>query len=270
MKKSLMVFMLLFSSNAYAETLPFDLSIKSALLNLHRSLALSDIGEGKTAIHFDFKDQAGKAYTFDLNYKALPANRSFPSNLDITLKDAQGEKLGYLFFALNQVSFLKRMGIFGLKVKVGDDLLDVRFNFDPKASGNLYVSELGQERFVQDTLAQAFYFQMIRPVVLPQVKPGLRSITYRLDKKPYGVNFSLKDQADGIVQFQYNLYDERKKQTHLLERIYFQAGSLATLREAMFAGKYFHPKDGVFKLVFYPAMGQTAPTSMKLITGETS
>jgi len=30
---------------------------------------------------------------------------------------------------------------------------------------------------------------------------------------------------------------------------------MATLREAMFAGKYFHPKDGVFKLVFYPAMG---------------
>lgn len=259
MKRGLMILLLLFSATAHAETLPFDLSITSALVNVQRSLTLSDIGGGKTAIHIDFRDKAGKAYTFDLNYKALPANRSFPGNLDITLKDAQGKKLGYLFFALNRVHFLKQVGVFGLMVKVDDELFDIRFIFDKPATGNLHVADLGQERFVQDTLVPAFHFQMIRPVIVPLVRPGLRSKTYRLDKYPYGVNYNLKDQADGIVQFQYNLYDKSRKQTHLLERIYFQAGSLAILRKAMFAGKYFHPRDGVFKLVFYPTMGQTEP-----------
>jgi len=259
MKKGLTALLLLFSATAHAETLPFDLSIISDQVNMHRSLALSDIGEGKTAIQLDFKDKAGKAYTFDLNYKALPANRSFPGNLDITLKDAQGKKLGYLFFAINNVRFLKQMGVFGLMVKVDEQLIDIRFTFDKQVAGHLSVTDLGQERFVQDTLAPALHFQMIRPVIVPLVRPGLRSKTYRLDKHPYGVNYSLKNQADGIVQFQYNFYDESGKQTHLLERVYFQAGSLKTLREAMFAGKYFHPKDGTFKLVFYPAMGQTEP-----------
>ncbi len=259
MKKGLTALLLLFSATAHAETLPFDLSIISDQVNMHRSLALSDIGEGKTAIQLDFKDKAGKAYTFDLNYKALPANRSFPGNLDITLKDAQGKKLGYLFFAINNVRFLKQMGVFGLMVKVDEQLIDIRFTFDKQVAGHLSVTDLGQERFVQDTLAPALHFQMIRPVIVPLVRPGLRSKTYHLDKHLYGVNYSLKNQADGIVQFQYNFYDESGKQTHLLERVYFQAGSLKTLREAMFAGKYFHPKDGTFKLVFYPAMGQTEP-----------
>ncbi len=44
---------------------------------------------------------------------------------------------------------------------------------------------------------------------------------------------------------------------------------MPTLREAMFAGKYFHPKDGVFKLVFYPAMRQTTPTTIKPEIGKT-
>ena len=46
-----------------------------------------------------------------------------------------------------------------------------------------------------------------------------------------------------------------------LERIYFNADSLETLREGMFAGKYFDKEAGTFKLVFYPTMGQTSPAS---------
>jgi hypothetical protein len=42
-----------------------------------------------------------------------------------------------------------------------------------------------------------------------------------------------------------------------VERVYFNASSLGVLRGAIYASKYFHPKDGTFKLVFYPAMGQT-------------
>ncbi|MDQ6983635.1 MAG: hypothetical protein Q9M44_02860, partial [Ghiorsea sp.] len=57
----------------------------------------------------------------------------------------------------------------------------------------------------------------------------------------------------------HQLFAVSGKQQHLLETIYFDADSLSTLREAMYAGKYFHPKDGTFKLVFYPAMGQTEP-----------
>jgi len=255
----LAIMLLSCSTMVTAETLPFSLDIKGGNIDLHRALTLSDLGEGKTTVHVDFKDNAGAAFAFDLNYKALPANRSFPGNLDITLKDAQGKKLAALFFAINHVRFLKQTGAFGLVVKAGEELMDIRFTFDQHASGQLRVADLGQERFVQDTLVPGLHFQMIRPVVVPLVKPGLRAKTYRLDDHPYGVNYSLKDQKDGIVQFQYNLYDKSRHQTHLLERIYFQAGSLKTLREVMFTGKYFHPKDGAFKLVFYPAMGQTEP-----------
>ena len=102
---------------------------------------------------------------------------------------------------------------------------------------------------------------MIRPVILPLINPELRSQTYPLDSHPYAVNYTLKTLSKGIVQFQHNLYqlDEKTGNEHLLERIYFNASNIETLREAMFAGKYFHPQDGAFKLVFYPALGQTEP-----------
>jgi len=259
-KNSLLALTLLAGSTmAMAETLPFSLDITGSQLNVHRSLKLSDLGEGHTAVDIKFKDNNGKAYAFTLNYKALPKNRSFPGNLDITLKDAQGKKLAYLFFAINRVRFLKQMAVFGLMAKNDGALIDVRFTFDKHATGKLRIADLGEERFVQDTLVPKLHFQMIRPVLVPLVKPGLRAQTFLLDAHPYGVNYSLKDQQNGMVEFQYNLYDKSAKQTHLLERIYYQAGSLNVLREAMFAGKYFHPDDGVFKLVFYPAMGQTEP-----------
>lgn len=249
---------LFFSTTASAETLPFNLSITGSSFNIQKTLELSDIGEGKTSINFVFKDKNGKAFTFDLNYKKLPRNRSYPTNLDIVIKDSNGNKAGYLFFAINKVAFLKKMGIFGLIVDIDDEPVDVNFSFDSNKQGNLQVASLGNERFVQDTLVSKFNFQMIRPVILPLVKPGVRSQTYDLDNHPYAVSYTLRDIDAGKVQFQHNLYQLKEGgEVHLLERIYFQAGSLDTLREAMYAGKYFHKEDGAFKLVFYPAMGQT-------------
>lgn len=251
--------LLLLSSIASAETLPFDLSITGSHVNTQKTLELSDIGEGKTNINFTFRGKNFENYTFDLNYKKLASNRSYPGNLDITLKDSLGNKVGYLFFAINKVAFLKEMGSFGLIVDIAGEAVDIKFSFDKNKQGNLSVSSLGDERFVQDTLVAKFNFQMIRPVILPLVKPGLRSQTYSLDNHPYAINYTLKDISNGMVQFQHNLYQRQGEEQHLLERIYFQAGSLETLRTAMYAGKYFHQQDGTFKLVFYPAMGQTEP-----------
>jgi|GEM_PF-1414771 len=250
---------LLLSANAIAATIPFDLSIKGGDITVQKSLHLSDVGEGKTSIQFDFKDKQGKTYNFDLKYKKLPANRSYPANLDITLKDAKGNKLGYLFFANNGVDHLKDIGIFGLVVDIDGKPVDLKFTFDADKKGSFSVAKLNNERFVQDTLVPKFNFQMIRPVIIPEVSPGHRSITYTLDDHPYSVNYTIKDQADGIVRFQHNLYTMHKGKQHLLEQVYFEADNLDTLRGAMYASKYFDENDGVFKLVFYPAMGQTQP-----------
>ncbi len=253
------ILLFLFSSITIADILPFNLSITGAGININKSLELSDVGEGKTEINFDFADKSGKKYTFDLNYKKLPDNRSYPTNMNITLKDAKGNKLGYLFFALNNVTYLKKMGTFGLVVDVSGAPVDIKFIFDEKKEGNFSVDSLSEERFIQDTLVAKFNFQMIRPVILPLIEPGVRSKTYSLDAHPYAINYTLKNTDNGLVQFEHNLYQLIKGKEHLLEKIYFQADSLETLREAMFAGKYFHKEDGVFKLVFYPAMGQTEP-----------
>ncbi len=61
------------------------------------------------------------------------------------------------------------------------------------------------------------------------------------------------------MEFQSCLSRREADGAHLLQRVYYQAGSLDTLREAMYASKYFDARDGAFKLVYYPAMGQTAP-----------
>lgn len=247
------------SAVALAEKIPFDLSIKGGNIDVFKTLELSDIGKGNTQINFNFKDKSGKKYNFDLKYKKLPDNRSYPANLDITFKDSKGNKLGYLFFANNGVRFLRKMGVFGLIVDVAGEPVDIKFTFDNNKKSNFNIDSLKDERFVQDTLVSKFNFQMIRPVILPKVKPGVRSQTYNLDSHPYAVNYTIKNTGNGLVQFQHNLYQLKNGKEHLLERIYFNANSLETLREAMYAGKYFHKKDGTFKLVFYPAMGQTEP-----------
>jgi len=45
----------------------------------------------------------------------------------------------------------------------------------------------------------------------------------------------------------------------VLECDYYNDDSLEVLHEGMFAGKYFDKDAGTFKLVYYPAMGQTRP-----------
>lgn len=247
------------STFSFADTLPFNLSIKGNDFDIQKSLQLSDIGEGKTNINFEFQNTAGKTFSFDLKYKKLAANRSYPGNLDVTLKNEQGNKLGYLFLANNGVQALKRLGVFGLIIDVNGKPVDIKFSFDDKKKGKLRVADLGNERFVQDTLVPKFNFQMIRPVILPGIKADMRSITYTLDNHPYAINYTMLDKENGTIEFQHNLYSTQANNQHLLERIYFKADSLETLREAMYAGKYFHKTDGTFKLVFYPAMGQTEP-----------
>lgn len=260
MKTSLTALALITASSlAHTETLPFALSVTGADIDHQSALQLSDLGEGKTRHQLSFTDKSGGNYSLDINYKALPANRSYPSNLDITLKDGSGNKLGYLFFAINKVAFLKQMGEFGLIVDVNGQPVSVSFTFDADKRGDLRVASLGDERLVQDTLVPRFGFQMIRPVLLPETGPGLRSQSYALDAHPYEVNYTLKDIDNGGVQFQFNLNSTRDGQNQLLERIWFNADSLATLREGMFAGKYFDAEAGTFKLVFYPTQGQTQP-----------
>ncbi len=259
--KHLWLSIALFSLSTFsmADTIPFDLSINGDLFNIQKTFKLSDIGEGKNKINFDFTDKNGKTYNFDLKYKKLPSNRSYPTNLDITIKDHQGHKLGYLFLANNGVQSLKKLGVFGLILDIDGKEADIRFVFDNNKKGTLSVADLGEERFVQDTLIPKFGFQMIRPVILPKTEEGIRSITYKLDDHPYAVNYTILDMQNGNIEFQHNLFAQQGKTNHLLERIYFHADSIETLREAMYAGKFFHKTDGTFKLVFYPAMGQTEP-----------
>ncbi len=247
-----------YATTTMAATLPFDVSITGKKFNVHKRLKLSDLNEGKTKADFHFKDNTGKKYSFDLNYKSLPSNRSYPGNLDITLKDSNGDKLGYLFFAINGVHFLKQMGTFGLIVDINGEPADLKFVFDSNRNGDISANDLDDERLVLDTIVPKLSFQMIRPMLLPLVKPGKRSQSYSLDHHPYEVNYTLEDIENGLVQFQFNLYKQNGKDTHLLERIYFNTDSLKTLREGMFAGKYFDKNNGTFKLVFYPTMGQTS------------
>ncbi|MEE9327275.1 MAG: hypothetical protein V3U71_08250 [Cocleimonas sp.] len=246
-------------SSLVAKDLPFTLTISGKNFDLKKELVISEPTEDKTKINFDFKDTSGAAYNFDLKYKKLPANRSYPSNLDITVKDSTGNKLGYIFWANNGTEALKRLGTIGMIVDVNGEPMDVKFNFDADDKGNLFVKDLEGERYVSDTLIPKKGFQMIRPMLVPLVSEGIRQQAYDLDAHPFKIDYTLKDIDNGLVQFQYNLYKKDGDKSQLLERIYFNADSVETLRDGMFAGKYFDKEYGTFKLVFYPTMGQTAP-----------
>ena len=123
------------------------------------------------------------------------------------------------------------MGVFGLIVDIDGKPVDLKFTFDSGKNSDFNIEGLGKERFIQDTLVSKFNFQMIRPVILPQTGPGIRSQTYRLDNHPYTVNYTLLDLDNGRVQFQHNLYQLNSNDEQLLERIYFEADSIETLRE---------------------------------------
>jgi len=247
-----------FSPLLHAKTLPFQLKISGDEFDISQPLKLSDVGEEHNHINFTFNSKSNEKYEFDLKYKKLPANRSYPSNLDITVKDAKGNKLGYLFWANNGVQFLKQMGQFGMVIQIDGQPVDFRFVFDDNKKGNLRVADLGNERLVSDTLVPKYGFQMIRPMLLPLTSAGNRSQSYNLDNHPYKMNYSLLDRENGLVEFQYNL-SKTKTNDSLLYRVYYLSDSLETLREGMFAGKYFDKDAGSFKLVYYPTQGQTEP-----------
>lgn len=244
---------------AWARTAPVTLTIDGDGVAVKRALKLSDPGESHASATIEFSSRSGQAYHLHVKHKDLPDNRSYPGNLDITLKDAAGKKLGYLFFANNGIAALQGIGTLGFIVAVDGKPMDVKLRFSNKVAGNLHVAELGDERLISDTLVPRFGFQMIRPMLLPETQKGVRSRTYSLDAHPYAMNYTLRDLHDGMVQFQYNLYARSDNGQSLLARFYYNADSLANLREGMFAGKYFDPKNGTFKLVYYPAMGQTEP-----------
>lgn len=254
-------------SSLVAKDLPFTLSITGKNFDLKKDLVISDTDGDKTKINFDFKDKSDISYNFDLKYKKLPPNRSYPTNLDITVKDDAGNKIGYIFWANNGTSALKNLGTIGMVVDVKGEPMDVQFIFDKDDKGSLSVKDLDGERYVSDTLIPKKGFQMIRPMLVPLVSEkgskegskGVRRQAYDLDAHPFMIDYTLKDIDNGLVQFQYNLYKKDGDTSHLLERIYFNADSVETLRDGMFAGKYFDKEYGTFKLVFYPTMGQTTP-----------
>lgn len=239
--------------------LPFELKIKWWNIDISKNLLLSQVWWKNTEINFDFESEKWEKYNFDLKYKNLAKNRSYPTNLDITIKNWEWEKLWYLFWANNWIEFLKQMWEFWLIINIEWNPVDIKFIFDENISGNLTIENLWNERFVQDTLVSKFNFQMIRPIIVPKVNKNLRSVTYSLDNNPYSVNYSIKNLEKWVVQFQYNLYSTKNNSEELLERIYFNAKNIKTIREAMFAWKYFDKKDWAFKLVFYPTMGQLEP-----------
>lgn len=53
------------------------------------------------------------------------------------------------------------MGEFGLIINVDGKPIDVKLIFDKNKSSNYSITNLGTERFVQDTLVPKFGFQMI-------------------------------------------------------------------------------------------------------------
>ena len=245
-----------------AKDLPFTLDISGKNINLKKELVISEATEDKTNINFNFKDKLGADYNFDLKYKKLPDNRSYPSNLDITLKDGKGQKLGYIFWANNGTESLKKLGTIGMIVDINGEPMDLKFTFDADDKGNFSVKGLDDERYVSDTLIPKKGFQMIRPMLLPIVSDGVRQQAYDLDAHPFEIDLTLKDIDNGLVQLQYNLYKKDGDKDHLLKRTYFNADSIETLRDGMFAGKYFDKEYGTIKLVFYPTMGQTTPPSL--------
>lgn len=258
-KLSFILLLVISSSSVLAKDLPFNLSITGNDFDINKDLIISEANGDKTKINFDFKNKSGASFNFDLKYKVLPANRSYPSNLDITIKDGSGNKLGYIFWANNGTEALKNLGTIGMIIDVNGKPMDVKFIFDKNDKGNLTVADLKGERYVSDTLIPKKGFQMIRPMLVPIISDGVRQQAYDLDAHPFKIDYTVKNIKNGLVQVQYNLYKKDGEKSHLLERIYYNADSLETLRDGMFAGKYFDKEYGTFKLVYYPTMGQTTP-----------
>lgn len=248
------------NSEDEANSIPFDITVLGSRVDKKdTSYEMFDLAAQQTSIRHRFKNSEGREYEVSIKYKPLPSNRSYPGNLDITLSDAKGQKIGYLFFATNGLEALKSIGVFGLRVKDGDDLVDVRFIFDPKKAGSLQLADLTEERFVQDTLISDKGFQMIRPVILQPGKDKQWNKSFATDAHPFEVSFTAEQVTNGVVEFQHNLHSTLNESADLLISTYYHADSIETLRQGMFASKYFDAEYGGIKLVYYPALGQTEP-----------
>ena len=248
-----------FSSSVLA-AVDLTLRIRGKHFNVERGVRLGDPGSPTALVEFDFLSKTKSSYHFRFEHKALPSSRSYPRNLDITISDGKGEKLGYLFFALNDLSFLEKIGRFDLKVETSEGLANFEFLVAERPRGTLDFSVLEHERFVQDTLLETKSFQMIRPVIPAVSAPGLRRTEYPLDHFPYSVEYLARDIGSKRIEFEHNLYKMRAGEEKTLAlAVYFQANSLAELREVMFAARVFGLSDGPAKIVFYPTMGQLEP-----------
>jgi len=257
MKSIITLITFLFTCTVFAKDI--NVHISSKTLNAKTSFSINDALSDTTVFEHTFKNNKHNAFSLQVKYKKLSKSRSYPRNLDITLKDSQGKKIGYLFFATNGVEALSELGEFGFISKHNDELIDVRFSLTRTNKGALSTRQLESERFIQDTLIPKVGFQMIRPVILPKVSEKKRSETFQLDHHPLAINYTAVDLPDGLLEFQHNLYETSNTSTSLISRVYFRANNLKTLRSVMYAGKYFSNEFGPIKLIFYPAMGQTHP-----------
>ncbi len=249
------IFILLFSLTACASTHQANLKISGDKFNFEQKIIISK--QKNTLI--EFTNTNGKKFNLSLKYKSLPANRSYPNHLDLLVRGDKGNKLSYLFFALNSLEFLNEVGPWGIISNIENS--PVKFEFSPNSSiaRNLQLDDLQNERFIQDTLMPNKGFQMIRPVILEATSKNQISKGFNLDNHPYYVEYKAIQLEPGLIEFQHNLYENIGSTKRLLKTIFFRAGSLDTIRTAMFAGKYFNTSHGPIKLVFYPALGQTAP-----------
>ncbi len=177
---TLLILASLLPAQAWAQTTPLALTIASNGIDVKRTLALSDPGESHDSASIAFGSQSGQTYSLIIKHKDLPDSRSYPGNLDITLKDAEGKSSATCFYANNGIAALRRIGIFGFIVAVKEKPIDVKLRFSDKKPGTLHVAEMGNERLISDTLVPKFGFQMIRPMLLPQTAHGVRSQTYNL------------------------------------------------------------------------------------------
>lgn len=248
--------MLMASALCQAASLPFELGITGDEFEFHQRCEISDIDEGKTTQTVAFKSKSGVGYTIDWNYKKLPVNRSYPTNIDLNIKDAAGKKIGYLFWALNDISFLKKMGELGIVVNIEGKPVDFKLVFEHKSSGSLSEATFASEPLIQDTIVTSKNFQMIRPVLMTTFVAGESRKEFTLDAMPYKTNFTAKLAPNGVAKFEQNLISTSDGADRLLDRVYFSADSVETLRGAMYATNYFDRADGTIRMVFYPANGQ--------------
>lgn len=239
---------------ACAASTQINLSIKNDKTDYHDLIIIKKDDITIQNINSDSNNR----YSVKIKYKDLPSNRSFPSNLDITISN-NNKKVSYLFFALNSLEFLSKMENWGIETRINGELTKFNFSGNKKNTRNLYIDQLLNERIIQDTLASQKNFQMIRPVIMDKLSSRGLSKIFSLDKHPFYVEYKAIQITQGVVEIQFNFYEKINNKLTLLNRVYYQAGSLKVFREAMYAAKYFNSNIGPVKLVFYPAFGQTQP-----------